>query len=97
MSNKGRGLAGQIVDDLQVLAAGMEDLEHVLVGDHQVEQGLQVDALGFGVDGRGLVRRGDLDEAQFGPEVFSRMNSVSTATKGAEDIRRRARRGRHRR
>ena len=31
-------LAGQIVDDLEILAAGVEDLQHVVVVDQQVEQ-----------------------------------------------------------
>ena len=67
MSNSGCGhLAGQIVDDLEVLPAGMEDLEHVLILHEQVEQRLQVD-VGLGVDRRGLVGARDLDQAQVGP------------------------------
>ena len=65
-------LAGEIVDDLDILAAGMEDLEHVLIVDEQVEQGLQVDALGLGIDrGRFLVVA-DLDQAEVGPDRCSR-------------------------
>ena len=50
-----RRLAGEIVDDLDILPAGVEDLQHILVVDQQVEQGLQVDALGLRIDRRGLL------------------------------------------
>ena len=36
--------AGQVEDDLDILAAGVEDLQHMLVVDQQVEQGREVDA-----------------------------------------------------
>ena len=62
-----RRLAGQIMDDLDVLAAGMEDLEHVLIIDQQVEQGRKVDARRLGIDRRGLAGVGDLDQTEFGP------------------------------
>ena len=60
-------LAGQIVDDLQVLPAGVEDLEDVLILHEQVEQRFQVDVGGLGVDRRGFVDARDLDQAQVGP------------------------------
>ena len=62
-----RDLAGQIVDDLEVLAAGVEDLQHVLILHEQVEQGLQVDALGLGIDRRGFLGARDLDQAEIRP------------------------------
>src|ERR1700745_2775981 len=42
-------LAGKVMDDLQVLAAGMEDLENLVVGHEQVEQRLKVD-IGLGIN-----------------------------------------------
>ena len=48
-------LAGEIVDDLEVLSAGVEDLENVLVVHEQVEQRLEIDALGLRVDRGGFV------------------------------------------
>ncbi len=62
-----RGLAGQVVDDFQILPAGMDDLQHILILGQQVEQGFQVDARRHRVDRGGFVRVGDLDQAQFGP------------------------------
>ena len=47
--------AGQVEDDLDILAAGMEDLQHMLVVDQQVEQGREVDPLGLGIDRRRLL------------------------------------------
>ncbi len=41
-------LAGEIMDDFEILAAGVEDLQHVLVSDEEVEQRLQVDPSAFG-------------------------------------------------
>ena len=61
-----RDLAGQIVDDFQVLAAGVEDLEHVVILHQQVEQRPHVE-VGLGVDRRRLFRACDLDQAQLGP------------------------------
>jgi hypothetical protein len=80
-------LAGEIVDDLEVLAAGVEDLEHILIVDQQVEQGLQVDALALGsIAAASLV--GDLDEAELRPiGAFAHELRVD-ATKG--DLARRA-------
>ena len=62
-----RGLAGEIVDDLYVLPAGVEDLQHVLVIDQQIEQRLHIEPRRLGIDRRGLFRVGDLDQAEFGP------------------------------
>ena len=45
-----RDLAGQVVDDFQILPAGMEHLQHLVILDQQVEQRRQVDALGQRVD-----------------------------------------------
>ena len=59
-------LAGQIVDDLEVLAAGVEDLEHLLVLHEQVEQRLEVD-IRLGIDRRRFVGARDLDQAEVGP------------------------------
>src|SRR3546814_6003100 len=67
-----RRLAGQIVDDLDILTAGVEDLEHRFIVDEEVEQRFQVDAGRHRVDRSGMVAVGDLDQAQFGPEgVFA--------------------------
>jgi hypothetical protein len=60
-------LAGKIVDDLQILSAGMEDLQYVIVPDHQFEQRLEIDIVGLRIDRRSLVGAGDLDEAQVRP------------------------------
>ena len=59
--------AGQVEDDLDILPAGVEDLEHMLVVDEQVEQRRQVDPLGLGIDRRRLLAVRDLDQAQIGP------------------------------
>ena len=45
----------------------MEHLQHVAILDQQVEQRLQVDALGQRVDRRRFLLVGDLDQAQLGP------------------------------
>ncbi len=49
--------------DLDVLAGGVEDLDDVLVR-HQVEQRLEVDAVGERVDHDGFVCAGDLRHAK---------------------------------
>jgi hypothetical protein len=59
---------GQIVDDFDILAAGMEDLQHFLIVHQQVEQGCQVDPFRFGIDRRGLLLIADLHQAEVGPE-----------------------------
>ncbi len=46
----------------------MEDLEHVLVVDQQVEEGGKVDPVRERVDRGGFVLVGDLHQAQLGPE-----------------------------
>ena len=61
------GAAGQVEDDLDILAAGVEDLEHMLVVDEQVEQRREVDPLRLGVDRRRLLAVGDLEQAQVRP------------------------------
>jgi len=55
------------VDDLEVLAAGVEHLQHLVVDDEQVEQGLQIDSVCLGIDRRSFIDRCDLDQAQVGP------------------------------
>ena len=51
-----RRLAGQIVDDFEVLPAGVKDFQDLVILDQQVEQRLQVQSFGLWVDGGGLVR-----------------------------------------
>src|SRR3546814_13064058 len=55
------------MDDLKVLRARVEDLQHILILDQQIEQRLQVQAGGLGVYRSRLFGRGDLDQAQVGP------------------------------
>ena len=62
-----RHLAGDVVDDLQILSAGMEDLEDVLIVHQQVPQRREVEPFGLRVDRCGFLRTGDLDQAQVGP------------------------------
>jgi hypothetical protein len=62
-----RRAPGGVVDDLNVLPAGMKDLEHVFVVREQVEQWREVDVLGHRVDGGGFLGIGDLHQAEFGP------------------------------
>src|SRR3546814_16974510 len=45
----------------------MENLEHLLVVDEEVEERRQVYAFRLGVDRRGLLLIADLDKAQIGP------------------------------
>ncbi len=59
-----RGLAGQVVDDLDVLPAGVEDLEHVLVVAEQLEHRGQVDPVGERIDRRGFLLVAELHQAQ---------------------------------
>jgi len=59
--------AGHLADDFEVLSAGMDDLEDVLVLGQQVHQRGEVDILGERVDRGGLVLVGDLDQAQDRP------------------------------
>ena len=54
--------AGELPEDFQVLAGGVEDLDDGLVG-HQPEQRLQVEAFGEGVDGERLLVGGELNDA----------------------------------
>ena len=62
-----RNQVAEVVDDLDVLARGMEDLGDRLVG-HQVEERREIDARRQRVDQRRHARRGHLDQAEFGPE-----------------------------
>ena len=50
-----RRLAGQIVDDFHILAAGVENLEHIFIVDQQFEQRTEVDALGQRIDRGGFL------------------------------------------
>ena len=52
-------------DDFDVLARGVEHLQHRLIG-HQVEERFQVDAGGQRVDHDGFLRAGHLDHAEQG-------------------------------
>jgi hypothetical protein len=54
------------VEDFEILARGVEDLEHLGIGHQFVERG-QVDAFGQGVDRRRFVRASDLGQAELGP------------------------------
>ena len=58
---------GEVPEDLDVLPSRMEDLDHVGIG-HQVEQGLEVDAVRQCVDGGSLVVGRELDDAKLRPE-----------------------------
>jgi len=58
-----RCFAGQIVDDLDILAASMKYLEHLFIVDEQVEQRLKVDAFGKGVNSCGFFAIRNLDQA----------------------------------
>src|SRR3546814_1258262 len=48
-SHRPGSLAGEVIDDLKVLRARVEDLQHILILDQQIEQRLQVQAGGLGV------------------------------------------------
>ena len=61
-----RQLRAELQEDFQILPRRMEDLEHVRVA-HQVEEGLQVQALGQRIDHRLDPRRRRLDQAQLRP------------------------------
>ena len=58
--------AGAVDDDLDILAGGVEDLQDLGVG-HQFVERRQIDPLGQGVDGGGVVRPRDLGQAELGP------------------------------
>ncbi|MGY3649014.1 hypothetical protein ACVWW2_004305 [Bradyrhizobium sp. LM4.3] len=58
-----RNDVGLVPDDLDVLAGGVEHLQHALVG-HQLEERLEVDALGQGVDDDRFLGAGHLHHAQ---------------------------------
>ena len=62
-----RDLAGQVMDDFEVLAARMKDLQDLLILDEQVEEGLHVDPLRLGIDRGGLFAARDLDQGEVGP------------------------------
>ena len=54
------------MDDLDILSAGVEDFEHVLIVDEKGKQRLEVD-FRFGIDGSGFLGARDLDQAKVGP------------------------------
>ena len=54
-------------DDFDVLAGGVEDLDHRFVG-HQPEEGLEVDVWRERIDQRRHAGRGHLDQAEDRPE-----------------------------
>ncbi len=60
------GNDAQVIEDFHVLAAGMEDLLDLRVG-HQIEERLEVQPLGHGVDHRGDIGARGLDQAEPGP------------------------------
>ena len=61
------GHGAQVVEDLDVLTGGVEDLEHGLVAQ-DVEKRIELQVLGQGIDtGLGAIGRGHLDEAKLGP------------------------------
>ena len=66
VEQRNRHLAGEIVDDLQVLAAGVKDLEHLMLLDQQVEQGAEVEVC-LGIDRGRFVGSRDLDQAEVRP------------------------------
>ena len=45
----------------------MEDLQHILIVSQEIEQRLEIDALGQRIDRGGFFRIADLHEAQFRP------------------------------
>ncbi len=59
--------AREVVDDLDVLAGGVEHLEHPLIA-HQLEEGRQVELGGERVDDDLGLAAGHLNEAETGPE-----------------------------
>ena len=63
---QGRGDDAEIVEDLHVLARGVEHLDHLGVGQH-VEQRLEVEPRRQGVDVGRVGLAGHLDQAQFWP------------------------------
>ncbi len=58
--------AQHMIENLQVLAGGVEDLEQLRVGQ-QVEEGREVDAGGERVNGRGVIGPCHLDHAELRP------------------------------
>ena len=56
--------AEQEQENLDILAAGMEDLHHIRLGQQRA-QGGKVDALGLRVHDRDILGAGKLDEAEF--------------------------------
>ena len=61
------GAAGQVMDDLDILPAGMHHLQHVLVGDHQVEQRLEIDARRQRINRGSFLPVRDLHKAELRP------------------------------
>jgi hypothetical protein len=59
--------AGEFPEDLEVLPGGVEHLDDVIVG-HQLQQRLEVEPWGEGVDRHRFVVGGELDDAQDRPE-----------------------------
>ena len=55
--------SASVPDDFDVLARGVEDLDHLLVG-HQLEERRKIDVGGERVDDHGLLGRGHLRDAQ---------------------------------
>ena len=65
------------IDDFDVLAAGMKDLDHALVA-HQVEEGGEIDFRCERVDEILLARRGHLHETKLRPErLFAQEFSIN--------------------
>ena len=67
VKNRMRGLAGDIVDDLDILPAGVENLEDVFIVDQQFHQRPEINALGKGVNRGCFLAIGNLDQAENRP------------------------------
>ncbi len=59
-------VAGQLDEDFDVLPGGVEDLDDLVVGE-ELEEGLEAEAIGEGIDEDRLVGRGRLQEAELRP------------------------------
>ena len=58
-----RGLVGEVVNDFEVLPAGVKNLQHLGIFNQQVEQRLEVDPVGLRVDRCRFLAARDLDQA----------------------------------
>ena len=58
---------GEVPDDFDILPRGVKDLHDIFIG-HQLEEGLEVETFGQGVDRRRAIVAGDLDHADLRPK-----------------------------